>query len=380
MSSNDPSNRQEINRMSHEVMILGASGRTGRAVAERLDAAGVELALYGRDAERLESVAATLTRRPRLVTGTLDELGPALAAAPPAVVFNTVGPFASTTTAVLDALGQDTHYADLSNEYASFAALFERDAQAVGAGQTLVPGTGFGIVATESVLVALLDANPDSKPVSVRVDALPSLATAGETIGAALAGSIVDGLPVGRLQIRSGALVRTAFDDTRLDLVTPDGDSLTSVNFPSGDLFAAWRTSAAAAVVAGSSEVPAGALIRYGLPLIGLLARSSRVRGVMRGQLAKAKLPVQARPRPHSFGHASVTFADGTRREGWMAAGDAMEFTTAVAAEVVQALLAGQGRPGAHTPCALFGADLAERAGGELRLGSLHPNPGGLHS
>jgi NADPH:quinone reductase-like Zn-dependent oxidoreductase/short subunit dehydrogenase-like uncharacterized protein len=336
--------------MSHEVMILGASGRTGRAIAQRLDRAGVSLTLHGRDQGRLQSAAAPLTRRPRLLTGTLDGLGPALASAPPAVVLNTVGPFAATTPGVLDALGEGTDYVDLSNEYASFAALFDRDARAVAAGQTLVPGAGFGIVATESVLVALLAAHPGAAATAVRVDALPSLATAGETVGAALAGSIVDGLPVGRVQIRAGALTRRAFDDTPLDLVTPDGDSLTSVNFPSGDLFAAGRISGAAAVVAGSCEVPSGAVIRYGLPVVGLLAHSSRVRRLMQGQLAKAKLPERARPRPHSYGRVSVTFTDGARQEGWMAAGDAMDFTAAAAAEVVQRLLNGQGRPGAHTP------------------------------
>ena len=90
----------------------------------------------------------------------------------------------------------------------------------------------------------------------------------------------------------------------------------------------------------------------------------------------KAKLPGRPRPRPrvHSWGHAKVSFPDGSEREGWMRAEEALEFTAAAAAEVTRRFLAGEARPGAHTPCALFGPGLAEAAGGELLLGASHPN------
>jgi hypothetical protein len=38
--------------MPDEVLILGATGRTGRGIAQRLDRAGVSIALYGRDRQR----------------------------------------------------------------------------------------------------------------------------------------------------------------------------------------------------------------------------------------------------------------------------------------------------------------------------------------
>jgi short subunit dehydrogenase-like uncharacterized protein len=357
---------KEGNDMPDQVLILGATGRVGREVATRLDAAGVTLALFGRDRERLAGVAAGLAQNPELMVGTLEDLPALMAAHPPRVVVHTVGPFGVTAATVIDALPEGVHYLDLSNEYAGFEAVLARDGAAQRAGQTLVPGAGFGIIATESVLVALCQGRPT--PTRTRVDALPSVATHGDRLGAALAGSIVDGLPLGRRAVRAGRLVRTGTDDTPAELVTPDGDRLTSVNFPSGDLLAAWRDSRAADVVAGSSEVPAGTLIRYALPVMGLLARPARVRGLMTRQMAKAKLPERARPRPHSWGHARVTFADGTEREGWMRAEEAMDFTVAAAVEVTRRLLAGEGSPGAHTPCALFGPELAEAAGGELIL------------
>ena len=45
-----------------------------------------------------------------------------------------------------------------------------------------------------------------------------------------------------------------------------------------------------------------------------------------------------------------------------------MDFTTAVTAEVAQRLFKGEGQPGAYTPGALFGPELAEAVGGEFLL------------
>ncbi|MFC7660599.1 hypothetical protein ACFQ34_04880 [Pseudonocardia benzenivorans] len=50
--------------------------------------------------------------------------------------------------------------------------------------------------------------------------------------------------------------------------------------------------------------------------------------------------------------------------EGWLRAQDGMDFTAAAAAAAALHLAAGDARPGAFTPAALFGPRLAEEAGG----------------
>jgi hypothetical protein len=55
-------------------------------------------------------------------------------------------------------------------------------------------------------------------------------------------------------------------------------------------------------------------------------------------------------------------------RETWLKAGDGTVFTARVAAEVALRLSRGEGRPGAYTPGALFGAALAEAAGAEITV------------
>lgn len=347
-----------------EVWILGATGRTARAIAGVLDEAGVALVLTGRDRSRLDEAARALSSAPRLAVGSLEGLVGEFAADPPVVVINTVGPFALTAEQVLAGLPPGSHYVDVANEYAALEAVMRRDKDAVAGGQTLVTGAGFGVVATESVVVRLCESRPPAT--RVRVDALPSVATAPGAMGSALAGTIVESLPFGRRQVRDGRLVMTPFDDTPARLRTPDGDALRTANFSSGDLLAAWLASRAQHVVAASSEVPSGRAVRLALPALSILARSPQMRRIAINRLARVQFSARERPRSCSWGHARVQWPSGVTREGWLRAGDAMDFTAAAAAEVTLRLLRGEGRSGAHTPARLFGTGVAQAAGGEL--------------
>lgn len=79
-------------------------------------------------------------------------------------------------------------------------------------------------------------------------------------------------------------------------------------------------------------------------------------------------LPGATEDRKVSWAHARVEWPDGTARDGWLQTGDAMDFTSQVGAQVALALLRGEGRPGAYTPGALLGSQLAVRAGGTFVL------------
>lgn len=104
------------------------------------------------------------------------------------------------------------------------------------------------------------------------------------------------------------------------------------------------------------------------MPVATALLSSTRLRTVARRRLARLQITARARPREYSWGHAQVEWPDGTRREGWLQAGDASACTAAVAALVATRLAAGQGPPGAYTPAAAFGAGLAADAGGRFVL------------
>ena len=378
--------------MGTEVWILGGTGRSGRAIATELLSRGLSPILVGRDAARLQRAAAEHnaatqpgTRTRTVVAASIEDMAAEIQRQQPAVVINTVGPFTTTAGPIARACLTGSHYVDLANDLPAVAALLDLDQQAVAAGKTLVTGAGFGVTATESVVVQLsqqLGQQNKDAPVKVRVDMVPSLAMEAGVIGEALAGTILDGFPDARGRGRyegrryeNGRLVRARIAGDPASLTLPDGTKVVTASMPLGELIAAQRASRAPNVVSASSEAPSSPAVRAVLPLATTLLAIAPVRAFARKRLAGVKLKSRERPREYSYGHARLEWPDGTIREGWLQLGDAQAFTGAVPAEITRRLLAGQGRPGAHTPAALFGSSLAEACGARYLIPAATPAP-----
>jgi len=356
--------------MESEVWILGGTGRSGRAIAAELLSRGVSPVLVGRDAGRLRDAAARADNGRTVIAGSVESITAEIRRQRPAVVINTIGPFTMTAVPIVRACLPGSDYIDLANDVAAVLATLGLNAAAADAGRTVVTGAGFGVTASESVVVKLCQGRP--APARVRVDMIPSLETEAGVIGEALAGTILDGLPGveggGRYQGRryqDGHLVAARLGGDVMHLTLPDGARVTTASIPLGELVAAERASGAPSVVAASSEMPSSLAARAVLPLAGALLAIGPVRSFAKTRLARVKLKARMRPRPYSWGHARVEWADGSTQEGWLRVGDAQLFTGAVPAEVARRLLTGEGRPGAFTPAALFGPSLALACGAE---------------
>lgn len=287
----------------------------------------------------------------------------------PGVVINTVGPFSQSALPIARAcLSGGCDYLDLCNDIDSVSALLALDDAAIAAGRTLVTGAGFGFLATEAAVAKVCEGRPT--PARVRVDALPSVALEAGTLGNALAASLLEAIVAGGRRYESGRLVKAGIGSDPSQLITPGGDELTVGSVPSGDLHAAWLATGAPAVVATSSEAPAGRAARALLPAVGALLRIGPLRRFAIRRLAATKLKPRPRPRENSWGHAVAEWPDGTSRESWLRAGeDAMDFTAATAAAVAVGLARGEGRPGALTPVGALGLEVAVAAGGEFVVG-----------
>lgn len=346
--------------MTGEIWVLGATGRVGREAVTRLRDAGFEVVMTGRDRERLARVSPDA----RAVTGSLDEVCARLATEAPAVVVNTVGPFAVTAPRVVRACPPGTHYVDITNELSAFEQLDAMDREAAATGRTLVSGAGFGVLATESILCHLL-ADEDT-PSRVRIDAVPSVAIEAGALGEALAATIVQGLRDGGREVRGGRLVRAPIGRAADRLSTPDGDAVTTSAMGSGELYAAWRASGAPAVLGASVLVPANPVVRAAMPVLRGVLRVPGVAGVATRRLAGVTAAARDRPRRSSWARARVEWPSGRVREGWLRTGDGMDFTVAAVSEVAQRLAKGEGRPGAFTPARLFGPEVAVAAGAEF--------------
>jgi short subunit dehydrogenase-like uncharacterized protein len=354
-------------RFTNDVWILGATGHVGRAVAARLVEKNIIPVLVGRDRERLSQLAAHLEQGLRtIVAASPAEIATEIKRQRPAVVINTIGPFTETTLPLAHACLPYTHYIDLANDVISVSTLLDLHKEAVAAGRTLVTGAGFGVLATESVVLKLCQDRPT--PDRVRTDALASFEIEEGVIGEALAATIVDGLPYGGRCYKHGRLVRNRFGGSLTSIVLPDDSRVATASVPFGELVAAQRASASPNVLSASSEIPISPAVRAMLPLAIALSHIRPLRTLAKRRLARLHISSRKRPREHSWGHASVQWPDGTDQEGWLRTGDAMEFTTTVTATIAERLLAAQGQPGAYTPGALFGPELAEAAGGTFLI------------
>ena len=345
-----------------EAWILGATGRSGRAITAALSGMGVTPVAVGRDAARLAAAFPDTVRT--VVAGSVTAMAAAIHAQRPAVVINTVGPFAATAEPIARACLPWSHYLDLANDVTAFSTVLDLHERAVAVDRSLVVGAGFGVLATEGAITALCAERP--VPQRVRVDMVPSVASEDGVVGEALAATIIDGLPEGGRRYVDGRLERVGWGHDAETLQLPDGDTVTTGGMPFGDLVAARRVSGAPTVVAASTLAPTGAAIRALLPVAGAALSVAPVRGFARTRLAAVRTRAGERPREHSWGHARAQWADGTIREAWLRAGSASVMTASTAAAVAVGLAEGRGRSGAHTPVAALGLGIVNAAGAEL--------------
>lgn len=347
-----------------EVWVLGATGRSGRAIVAALAAQNVSVVLVGRGSARLAAVAPGGSRT--VVAVSVEAQATEIGRQRPAVVINTIGPFTRTALPIAQACLPASHYLDLANDVRSAADLLGLHEQAVAAGRTLITGAGFGVLATESVVAMLCQDRPPAA--RVRVDALPSVATEQGAVGEALAATIVGALPEGGRRYQGGQLVRSRLGSDPERLTLPDGSQVSTTAVPFGELLAAQRTSGAPDAVSASSLLPAGATARVVGALASAVLSIGPLRDLAQRRLAQVRTKARPRPTEHSWAHARVQWPDGTVREGWLRTGDAQDFTVATAALVATRLAAGHSSPGAYTPAAALGPDLAVDAGGTFLL------------
>ncbi|RXH56188.1 putative integral membrane protein [Granulicella sibirica] len=321
------------------------------------------MTFVGRNAKTLEQVAQELGIKAGIkVAATLEEMATAISEGNPRVVINTIGPFARTAIAFVNACRPGTHYLDIGNELPAFLSLFGMNDELVRTGRCVVPGAGWGVLGTESVVLKLCEGQPPAA--KVRVDSVASVRASG-LLGATVAQTIVEGIPYGGRRYANGKLKRALAGDDQEEFSLPDGSTAVTRLIATGELEAARRASGASDVVAAFPAVPGG-LLRFIIPVVAPLLSIPAVRGFATARLATLVPP--ASKTEISWARARVEWPDGSVRIGWLRAGDGYDFLAKVSAGVAQRLLDGQGRPGYFTPGALFGTQLAVDAGGTFVL------------
>jgi len=315
------------------LLIYGATGYTGRLIAEEAARTGVDLAVAGRDAAKVDARAARLGVPGRVFplddpAVVRDELRGVR------VVLNVAGPFALTAGPLIDAsIAEGVHYLDTTAEFATFALAEERSAAAQAAGVMLVPGVGWDVVPSDAVAVHAAARTPD--PVGLRV--------ALKVTGGFSRGSVSSAAGIADLLglVRSGGqLVRSADPAPATFDLGAGPEEFAPV--PMGDLItAAHSTGVRDVAVFMRSD---GAIPAPGAELPEGPTAAERLAG-------------------RYWALAEVTDADGSVVRSVIETPTGYAYTQLAAVEAARRVLAGQHRPGFRTPSSAFGVELATTIG-----------------
>lgn len=148
--------------MSSTFLLYGATGFAGEPTARLAIEYGLRPIIAGRDAVRLEKLAAELGVESR-VFDLYDPQKIEQALKDVAVVLHCAGPYIYTFKPMVEAcLRSGTHYLDLTGELPVYEALAARDAEAKTRGIMLLPGVGFDVVPTDCLAVHLKQRLPSA--------------------------------------------------------------------------------------------------------------------------------------------------------------------------------------------------------------------------
>ncbi|GAB4079464.1 NAD(P)H-binding protein [Modestobacter muralis] len=311
------------------LLVYGATGYTGRLIAEEATRTGLDFAVAGRDPAKVDALAARLGVPGR--TFGLDDSAVVRAHLRGVqVVLNVAGPFSHTAAPLIDAsIAEGVHYLDTTAELATYQLAEERSPVAAAAGVMLAPGVGWDVVPSDAVAVHTAARTPH--PIGVRV-ALK--VTGGFSRGSvSSAAGITDLLGLVRTD---GELVRTA------ELVPAEFDLGAGPEefdpVPMGDLVTAWRS--------------------LGLEDIAVFMRAEGAIPEPGEELAEGPTESE-RLAGRYWAFAEVTDESGSVVRSVIETPTGYTYTALSAVEAARRVLGGEHPAGFQTPSSAFGPDFA---------------------
>ncbi len=174
--------------MGDAVLIYGATGYTGRLIAERAVAEGLRPVLSGRNGHKLAALADRFGLTFRCAA--LDD-APGLRAAlrGARLVLNAAGPFTATLEPLADAcLQAGVHYLDVTGEIAAIERAAARDDRARRLRTMIMPAVGFDVVPSDCLAAGVVARCPGATRLRIGIAGLDlvsrgSLKTIFERIG-----------------------------------------------------------------------------------------------------------------------------------------------------------------------------------------------------
>lgn len=347
--------------MSSAFLLYGATGFVGDATARLAIAYGLRPILAGRDAVKLEKLAAELgvecrvfdLRDPQQIEQALKDI---------ALVLHCAGPYLYTSKPMVEAcLRTGTHYLDLTGEIPVYAALAARDAEAKARGIMLLPGVGFDVVPTDCLAVHLKQRLPSATRLTL---AFQAEGPAGLPPGTQR--TMIELVPYGNRVRRNGRLECPA-QSTKTRLIDFGLGPVEAVRLTWGDVFTAYYSTGIPNIedyaVLPKAVRQQMAAFDYLRPVFKLaMVRNLLKRGVKPGPTVDER----ARTVTHVWGE--VEDDQGRRAVSRLHGPEAgVVWTARAALAAVQKGLIGNAPPGFQTPALAYGADFVLECAGVTR-------------
>lgn len=340
------------NNMNYSWMLYGATGYTGTLIAEEAVRRGHSPILAGRNPDKLRVLAQRLGLE-WLAFSLEDKHALLDAAKSVGLMLHVAGQFSASCELMMDAcLAGKSHYLDISNEIAVLQAAQKRHHLAQERGVSLIPGVGFGTVASNCLVRHVCE--QITEPVSLKIVMSPYVAQRSAGAAKSTLETIANGGYVRRL----GALVSTPFGAGAKRIRIENGEH-NVLPVPSGDLEAAYMTTGIPNITVYMVTTLNPIIARFALPLVQILLSWTTLRQWLARRIDDRPTTNVAKPAAEnrrSWLWAQAADCHGNVFEAQLETGEGYEFTSSASIQAIEHVLR-QIPCGASSPATAFGAD-----------------------
>lgn len=345
-------------------MLYGATGYTGRLIAEAAVARGHKPLLAGRSADKLKALAQRLGLQYTVFR--VDDV-PALNRCDVGLVLNCAGPFVNTALPIQRAcLDSHTHYLDITVETSVFEQTLAFDPEARAQDIVMMSGVGFDTIPADCLAKHVADRVPGVKSLELFLDLRLLRGELGFTSGTIK--SIMGVVSAGVRVRRDGLLVSFDLGAHGKVMEFPDGPRRV-VPVPCGDVCTVYHATGIPNITAYIA-LPTWASrgLRYGGGLAQVALASTALRYGLRGPIERfVRGPSESRRRSvRALVGARASDGNGHSATAWLETSEPYRFSVASALLTVEQVLARNYR-GALTASMAFGADYVLEIDGARR-------------
>jgi short subunit dehydrogenase-like uncharacterized protein len=336
-----------------DLIVYGSYGYTGKLIVELFRKTQIKILLSGRSESQLKQQAsssgysfeASDIDNPQSLRTLLKKAK---------IVLHCAGPFHRTSAQMVDAcLDTETHYLDITGEYAVFELLAGLHERARAKGILIMPGTGFDVVPSDCLALHLKNRLPSATHLQL------AFTMAGGGLSRGTARTMIDGLGYGGMIRKNGELVPVALAEKVLDVEFCHVRQK-CMCIPWGDISTAWRSTGIPNIevyTGTSSGVILG--IKLSRPLNALL-RTAWIKNFLKRKIdAKPSGPSEEKLMSgKSYLWGEVSDSSGNKVHARLKTSSGYLLTAETSVLIATKLLAGNVRAGYFTPAPYFGEGL----------------------